>query len=68
MDRYALTGESTCTFLAMHMQALSVRHSAFKIYNQQTNHPLPLPLLAGIITQVNIRTSCKVHVIRQAVD
>lgn len=66
MDRYALTGESTCTFLAMHMQALSVRHSAFKIQNQQTNHPLPL--LAGIITQVNIRTSCKVHVIRQAVD
>lgn len=55
-------------YISGYAQALSVRHCTFKIYNQQTNHPLPLPLLAGIITQVNIRTSCKVHVIRQAVD
>lgn len=39
----------------------------FQHYNLPTTTS-PSPLLAGIIPQVNIRTSCKVPVIRQAVD
>lgn len=54
-------------FISGYSQAFSVRHCTFNITTYQTTTS-PSPLLAGIIPQVNIRTSCKVPVIRQAVD
>lgn len=66
MDRYAFTGEKVHVHFWL-FTGLLCKTLYFQYYNLPTTTS-PSPLLAGIIPQVNIRTSCKVPVIRQAVD
>lgn len=66
MDRYAFTGEKVHVHFWL-FTGLLCKTLYFQHYNLPTTTS-PSPLLAGIIPQVNIRTSCKVPVIRQAVD